>query len=74
MWQQASRAVQAGWVSMLRHTYKVVMEVQDEMLGETVPVSPELLTALQTAMAETCLAALVDKQCTTWLCSFNELT
>ena len=73
----ASIQSSAGWLgSVLCQTYKVVMEVQDEMLGEMVPVSPRPFTALQAAMAGSCVPGLVDEQYTTWLCSSlpNRLT
>ena len=42
----------ADWqAGLLCQTHKVVMEVQDEMLGEMVPVSPRPFTALQAAEA-----------------------
>ena len=60
----------ADWPrSVLCQTHKVVMEVQDETLGEMVPVSPKLFTALQTARAGRSFAALIYKQGTTRLCS-----
>ena len=42
----------AGWQADVLHpTHKLVMEVQDEMLEEMVPVSPLPFTALQAAVA-----------------------
>ena len=47
--------------------------MQDEMLGEMVPVSPRPFTALQTAMAGGSFAALESKQVTRWLCSSSPI-
>ena len=66
----ASIQSSAGWQADVHyHTHNVVMEVQDEMLEEMVPVSPRPFTALQTAMAGTLLAALEDEQRARLLCS-----